>query len=126
MGSWNVSCTLTRAPLGRGADVYFFPILPVYPESPGPTTGYGGWDFAGPPIRGLYDEYGRLDDVDESSVGVRWLRAIIDDSGARAQVEAVIGQLSDHAVEALRAADIDAHARDVLIELAAAATQRTV
>ena len=35
-------------------------------------------------------------DVDE-------LRGIIDDSGARAQVEAVIGQLSEHAVEALRA-----------------------
>jgi geranylgeranyl diphosphate synthase, type I len=58
-------------------------------------------------------------DVDE-------LRAIIEDSGARAQVEAVIGQLSDHAVEALRAADIDEHARDVLVELAAAATQRSV
>ena len=58
-------------------------------------------------------------DVDE-------LRGIIDDSGARAQVEAVIGQLSEHAVEALRAADIDAHARDVLVELAAAATQRSV
>ena len=57
-------------------------------------------------------------DVDE-------LRGIIDDSGARAQVEAVIGQLSEHAVEALRAADIDAHARDVLVELAAAATQRS-
>ena len=40
------------------------------------------------------------DDVDE-------LRRIIDDSGARAQVEAVIGELSAHAVEALRAADID-------------------
>ena len=58
-------------------------------------------------------------DVDE-------LRGIIDDSGARAQVEAVIGQLADHAVEALRAADIDAHARGVLVELAAAATQRAV
>ena len=58
-------------------------------------------------------------DVDE-------LRGIIDDSGAHAQVEAVIGQLSEHAVEALRAADIDAHARDVLVELAAAATQRSV
>ncbi|WP_241005122.1 polyprenyl synthetase family protein [Nocardioides sp. zg-1228] len=58
-------------------------------------------------------------DVDE-------LRGIIEESGARAQVEAVIGQLADHAVEALRSADIDPHACDVLVELAAAATQRTV
>lgn len=58
-------------------------------------------------------------DVDE-------LRGIIEASGARAQVEAVIGQLSDHAVEALRAADIDEHAREVLVELAASATQRSV
>lgn len=58
-------------------------------------------------------------DVDE-------LRAIIEASGARAQVEAVIGELADHAVEALQAADVDDHARVVLTELAAAATQRTV
>lgn len=59
------------------------------------------------------------EDVDE-------LRAIIDDSGARAQVEVVIGRLADHAVEALRSADLDEHASVVLTELAAAATQRTV
>jgi geranylgeranyl diphosphate synthase type I len=58
-------------------------------------------------------------DVDE-------LRGIIEDSGARAQVEEVIGSLADHAVEALRAADVDDQARVVLTELAAAATQRTV
>jgi geranylgeranyl diphosphate synthase type I len=58
-------------------------------------------------------------DVDE-------LRGIIEDSGARAQVEEVIGSLADHAVEALRSADVDEHARVVLTELAAAATQRTV
>ncbi|GAA1920256.1 polyprenyl synthetase family protein [Nocardioides hwasunensis] len=54
------------------------------------------------------------------------LRGIIDDSGARAQVEEVIGHLADRAVESLRAADVDEHAREVLTELAAAATQRTV
>ena len=58
-------------------------------------------------------------DVDE-------LRAIIDASGARAQVEEVIGSLAEHAVDALRAADVDEEARVVLTELAAAATQRTV
>ena len=57
---------------------------------------------------------------------VEELRAIIEDSGARAQVEAVIGSLADHAVEMLRAAEIDDEARVVLTELAAAATQRTV
>lgn len=58
-------------------------------------------------------------DVDE-------LRGIIEDSGARAQVEAVIGRLAEHAVEALRSADVDEHAVVALTELAAAATQRTV
>jgi geranylgeranyl diphosphate synthase type I len=54
------------------------------------------------------------------------LRRIIDSSGAHAQVEAVIGQLADHAVTALDKADIDDHARGVLRELASAATQRVV
>lgn len=112
MGSWNISCTLTRAPLGRGADVYFFPILPVYPESPGSTTGYGGWDFAGPPIRGLYDEYGRLDDVDESSVGVRWLRAIIDDQTT--DINEIISEMrmENRDLAPLRYVPVDAAAYD--------------
>jgi geranylgeranyl diphosphate synthase type I len=54
------------------------------------------------------------------------LRGIIEDSGARAQVEEVIGHLAERAVDALRAADVDPHAREALIELAASATQRTV
>ncbi|RYB95944.1 polyprenyl synthetase family protein [Nocardioides oleivorans] len=54
------------------------------------------------------------------------LRGIIEDSGARAQVEEVIGHLTDRAVDALGSADVDPHAREVLTELAAAATQRTV
>jgi geranylgeranyl diphosphate synthase type I len=58
-------------------------------------------------------------DVDE-------LRGIIEDSGARAQVEEVIGALADRAVAALQAADIDDDARGVLTDLAAAATQRSV
>jgi geranylgeranyl diphosphate synthase type I len=61
-----------------------------------------------------------------STADVEELRALIDGSGARAQVEEVIGQLADHAVEALRAADLDEQATVVLTELAAAATQRTV
>jgi geranylgeranyl diphosphate synthase type I len=54
------------------------------------------------------------------------LRRIIDSSGAHAQVEAVIGTLADHAVAALDKAAIDDRARDVLRELASAATQRVV
>ena len=54
------------------------------------------------------------------------LRAIIERSGAREQVEAVIGELADRAVASLESADIDADARGVLTELAAAATQRAV
>ncbi|WP_395658884.1 polyprenyl synthetase family protein [Nocardioides sp.] len=54
------------------------------------------------------------------------LCAIIDDSGAHAQVEAVIEELATHAVTALDRAQVDDHAREVLRGLAAAATQRAV
>ncbi|GAB6984737.1 polyprenyl synthetase family protein [Nocardioides pyridinolyticus] len=54
------------------------------------------------------------------------LRAIIDASGAHAQVEQVIEQLAAHAVAALDEAAIDDHARGVLRGLAASATQRAV
>jgi geranylgeranyl diphosphate synthase, type I len=52
------------------------------------------------------------------------LRRIIDDSGAHAQVESVITELAARATTALRAADVDEQARAVLLELAAAATDR--
>jgi geranylgeranyl diphosphate synthase type I len=71
----------------------------------------------------------RLDEAVGTPLGeadVDELRAIIEDSGARAQVEEVIGHLAGRAVEALRAADVDPQAEVVLTELAAAATQRTV
>src|SRR3954454_3919485 len=54
------------------------------------------------------------------------LRAIIDGSGAHAQVEAVIEKLASHAVDALEQADIDDRARGVLRQLASAATQRVL
>ena len=52
------------------------------------------------------------------------LRRIIDESGAHAQVEDVIGQLADRATSALREADLDERARAVLLELATAVTDR--
>jgi geranylgeranyl diphosphate synthase type I len=54
------------------------------------------------------------------------LRAVIDGSGAHAQVEAVIGELAGHAVTALDRADIHEDARRVLRQLASAATQRVL
>jgi geranylgeranyl diphosphate synthase type I len=57
---------------------------------------------------------------------VERLRRIIDDSGAHEQVETVIGELATRAVAALERADLDARARGVLRELAAAATDRVV
>ena len=54
------------------------------------------------------------------------LRAIVTDSGARAQVEDVITHLSERAAAALDEAGVDERARTVLRALAAAATQRTV
>ncbi len=57
---------------------------------------------------------------------VERLCALIDSSGAREQVEAVISQLTDHSLAALAAADITEPARRVLEGLAAEATQRAV
>jgi geranylgeranyl diphosphate synthase, type I len=57
---------------------------------------------------------------------VTGLRRIIDDSGAHAQVEQVIGELAGKATDALARADLDARARGVLLELATAATIRVV
>jgi geranylgeranyl diphosphate synthase type I len=54
------------------------------------------------------------------------LRELIDASGAHAQVEQVIGELTDRALTALDEADIDDRARGVLRTLADAATQRVV
>jgi geranylgeranyl diphosphate synthase type I len=54
------------------------------------------------------------------------LRAIIDASGAHAQVEAVIEELGTHAVAALEEAELDDRARGVLRGLASSATQRAV
>jgi geranylgeranyl diphosphate synthase, type I len=73
------------------------------------------------------DEASRLDaalgsDLDEARVAE--LRRIIDHSGAHAQVESVITELAARATTALRTADIDERARGVLLQLAAAATDR--
>lgn len=58
--------------------------------------------------------------------GVARLRDIIDSSGAHAQVEQVIEELSDRALTALDRVDIDERARQVLRHLADAATRRAV
>jgi geranylgeranyl diphosphate synthase, type I len=61
-----------------------------------------------------------------SASDVDRLRRIIDDSGAHAQVEAVIEQLGGMALGALDRADLDADAREVLRGLAGAVTQRVL
>lgn len=75
------------------------------------------------------DARGRLD----ASLGkpltereVDELRALIERSGAREQVEGVIATLTERALDALDAAPIRDDARGALRELADAATQRTV
>jgi geranylgeranyl diphosphate synthase type I len=57
---------------------------------------------------------------------VERLRRIIDASGAHAQVESVIDQLTRISLEALERASIDDDAREVLRGLASAVTQRVV
>jgi geranylgeranyl diphosphate synthase type I len=61
-----------------------------------------------------------------SEAEVERLRRVIDDSGAHAQVETVIEELAARALAALEQAQIDDTARDVLGDLASAATQRVV
>jgi len=61
-----------------------------------------------------------------TTADVETLRRIIDGSGAHAQVESVITELSSIAVAALDEADIDETARGVLRGLAASVTQRVL
>jgi geranylgeranyl diphosphate synthase type I len=61
-----------------------------------------------------------------SDADVAELRRIIDDSGAHAQVEQVIGELATTATGALAESGLDPRARAVLLELATAATDRAV
>jgi geranylgeranyl diphosphate synthase, type I len=75
------------------------------------------------------DDAARLDaslgcSLDEDQVAE--LRGVIDSSGAHEQVEAVIGELSSLALAALERARLDDRARQVLRELASAATDRVV
>ncbi len=64
--------------------------------------------------------------TDLSPAQVEHLRHLIDSCGAHAQVEDAIEGLTQRALEALDAAPIDPGAREVLRELAAAATQRVL
>ena len=57
---------------------------------------------------------------------VETLCRLIDESGARMQVESVISELTDRSLSALAAADVTDRARGVLQGLAAEATQRAV
>lgn len=61
-----------------------------------------------------------------STAEVADLRTLIEASGARARVESSINGLTDRALEALAAADIDETARTALGRLAAQVTQREV
>jgi geranylgeranyl diphosphate synthase type I len=80
-------------------------------------------DALGPADRSRLDaSLGRALSADQ----VEELRALIDASGARVQVEQVITSLTDRALAALDAADVRDDARGVLRDLAAATTQRTV
>jgi geranylgeranyl diphosphate synthase type I len=67
-----------------------------------------------------------LGDPALDDAGVERLRAIIRDSGALARTEQRITDLTGAALRALAAAEIDAEARTVLLELADAATRRAV
>jgi geranylgeranyl diphosphate synthase type I len=67
-----------------------------------------------------------LGDPELSEAGVGALREIIAATGALAETERVIGELTERALAALDTGGLDATARDVLRELAVAATTRRV
>ena len=69
--------------------------------------------------RHLGDPHLSLDGVDQ-------LREVIEQTGARRRIEALIDELLDDALTALQAAPVEAEARSVLEQLAVAATCRTV
>jgi geranylgeranyl diphosphate synthase type I len=77
---------------------------------------------AAPPAEAAELDAGLGTPLDKAAVAR--LRDIIDRSGAHAQVEQVIGELSERARVALERARIDEEARGVLRELADAATHR--
>ncbi|HVE99142.1 MAG TPA: polyprenyl synthetase family protein [Mycobacteriales bacterium] len=58
--------------------------------------------------------------------GVAALRTVIDETGARAEVESLISELTDRALAALSSGAVHDEARTVLEDLAAAATARRV
>ncbi|HEX5541591.1 MAG TPA: polyprenyl synthetase family protein [Micromonospora sp.] len=66
----------------------------------------------------------RLGDPKLDAAGVDELREIITGSGALARTERRITELTDRALEALAGVELDREAREVLVELAAAATRR--
>jgi geranylgeranyl diphosphate synthase, type I len=67
-----------------------------------------------------------LGDPHLSDEGVAVLREVICDTGALARVEAMVDELMDDALTALAAAPVEDGAREVLHELAVAATSRSV
>ena len=67
-----------------------------------------------------------LGDPHLSASGVEQLRAVLDETGAVARVEALIDELTAAAVTALQAAPVSADARAVLEQLATAVTCRTL
>ncbi len=65
-----------------------------------------------------------LGDPHLSGAKVALLRDVIEATGARQHSERLIGERTEQALVALDAADVDRHSRDVLRELAVAATAR--
>ncbi|WP_181541172.1 polyprenyl synthetase family protein, partial [Micromonospora saelicesensis] len=68
---------------------------------------------------------GRLGDPELDEHGVARLREVISGSGALARTEQRIVTLTDAALAALSAVDLDTEARQALVDLAIAATRRS-
>jgi geranylgeranyl diphosphate synthase type I len=76
---------------------------------------------AGPQARFFEDRFGAPDLTDDE---IAQLRAVMEDTGARRDVEATIEQLADAAERALERLPLTAAARDALRQLAAFTTGR--
>lgn len=81
------------------------------------------YDTTGPAGRAVLDR--RLGDPELDAAGIAGLQEIITASGALARTERRIAGLTVQALAALQTAELDAEARQVLIDLAGAATDRS-
>jgi hypothetical protein len=70
MGCWNETCGITQMPICAGDPVRMFLIVENKYGDTGPALSYNSeiWKPFGLPIKGTYDEYGRIENIEEDAL----------------------------------------------------------